>query len=110
MVYLCLFVAIIAEVIATTSLKASEQFTKLVPSILVVLGYGTAFYLLSMVLKTLQVGSAYAIWTGLGIVLVTITGLICFKQIPDMPAIIGVLLVTSGVISITLFSKCTAGH
>ena len=110
MVYLYLFIAIIAEVTATTSLKYSEQFTKLVPSIIVVAGYCVAFYLLSIVLKTMQVGIAYAIWTSIGIVLVTILGFIFFKQVPDTPAVIGILLITAGVLSITLFSNSALGH
>jgi len=108
MVYIYLFIAIIAEVIGTTALKASEQFTRLIPSVIVIAGYGVAFYLLSLVLKTLQVGIAYAIWTGVGIVLVTIFGLIIYKQMPDVPAVIGMLLIIAGVIAITLFSKSTA--
>lgn len=110
MVYFLLFIAIIAEVIATTSLKYSEQFTRLIPSVIVVIGYGTAFYLLTIVLKTMQVGIAYAIWTSVGIVIVSVIGMILFKQTPDLPAIIGIMLITAGVISITLFSKTTAGH
>jgi len=105
MVYLYLFLAILAEVAATTSLKLSEQFTKSVPSAIVVVGYGVAFYLLSIVLKTMQVGIAYAIWTSIGIVLVTLLGLILFKQRPDAPAVVGILLIIAGVLSITLFSK-----
>lgn len=107
MTYIYLFIAIIAEVIGTTALKASEQFTRLIPSVIVVVGYGVAFYLLSLVLKTLQVGIAYAIWTGVGIVLVTIFGLIIYKQMPDLPAVIGMLLIIAGVIAVTLFSKST---
>lgn len=110
MTYLYLFIAIIAEVAATTSLKFSEQFTKLVPSIIVIVGYCVAFYLLSIVLKTMQVGTAYAIWTSVGIVLVTILGFIFFKQVPDLPAVIGMLLITAGVLAITLFSRSTLGH
>lgn len=108
MTYVYLFIAIIAEVIGTTALKASEQFTRLIPSVIVVVGYGAAFYLLSLVLKTLQVGIAYAIWTGVGIVLVTVFGLIIYKQMPDVPAVIGMLLIIAGVIAVTLFSKATA--
>jgi small multidrug resistance pump len=110
MVYVYLLLAIVAEVTATTSLKFSEQFTKFIPSAIVVVGYTVAFYLLSIVLKTMQVGIAYAIWTSIGIVLVTIIGLICFKQTPDMPACIGMLLIIAGVISITLFSRTAVNH
>ena len=82
--YLYLAVAIIAEVIATSALKASDEFSKLVPSVIVVVGYGVAFYCLSMVLKTIPVGVAYAVWSGLGIVLISIVGLVMFVLSPTM--------------------------
>ena len=104
--YLYLAMAITAEVIATSALKASEEFTRLIPSIVVILGYGAAFYLLSLVLKTIPVGVAYAIWAGMGIAIVAA---IMFKQVPDLPAIIGMVLIVSGVIVINVFSK-TASH
>ncbi|MBW1847984.1 MAG: QacE family quaternary ammonium compound efflux SMR transporter [Deltaproteobacteria bacterium] len=107
--YLYLSIAIIAEVIATSALKASEEFTKLGPSILVVVGYAFAFYFLSLVLKMIPVGIAYAIWSGIGIVLITIAGAIYFRQIPDIPAVIGIVLIVSGVVIITVFSK-TVSH
>ena len=107
--YVYLSIAILAEVVATSALKASEEFTKLGPSILVVMGYGVAFYFLSLVLKTIPVGIAYAIWAGLGIVLIAITGAVLFKQIPDMPAITGMVLIVSGVVVINVFSK-TVSH
>jgi small multidrug resistance pump len=107
--YLYLAIAIIAEVFATNALKASEQFTKLGPSIFVVVGYGTAFYFLSLVLKTIPVGVAYAIWSGVGIVLIAIAAAIMFKQVPDIPAIVGMALIVSGVIVIYVFSK-TVSH
>ena len=107
--YLYLAIAIIAEVIATSALKASEEFTRLSPSIIVVLGYGAAFYFLSLVLKTIPVGVAYAIWAGVGIVLIAIVAAIMFKQIPDMPAVVGMVLIVSGVVVISVFSK-TVGH
>ncbi|GJL75896.1 MAG TPA: SMR family transporter [Nitrosomonas sp.] len=107
--YLYLAMAITAEVIATSALKASEEFTRLIPSIVVILGYGAAFYLLSLVLKTIPVGVAYAIWAGMGIVLIAIVAAIMFKQVPDLPAIIGMVLIVSGVIVINVFSK-TASH
>ena len=103
--YLYLTIAIISEVIATNALKASEEFTKLIPSIIVVVGYGAAFYFLSLVLKTIPVGVAYAIWAGMGIVLVAIVAAIMFKQVPDLPAVIGMLLIISGVAVINVFSK-----
>jgi len=107
--YLFLLGAIIFEMLATTALKSSEQFSKLMPSILCVLGYILAFYFLSLTLKTMPVGIAYAIWAGLGIVLISIVGIFAFKQIPDLPAIIGMILIVAGVLVINLFSK-TASH
>tara|TARA_R110002096_G_scaffold91625_4_gene207252 strand:+ start:2416 stop:2745 length:330 start_codon:yes stop_codon:yes gene_type:complete len=104
MAYVYLFVAIITEVIATSALRASESFTKLWPSITVVLGYGTSFYLLSHVLKSIPVGVAYAIWSGVGIVLITVVGIRLFQQIPDVPALIGMGLIIAGVVVIHLFS------
>lgn len=106
--YLFLLVAILFETIATSSLKASEQFTKIVPSLITVIGYIAAFYFLSLTLKTIPVGIAYAIWSGIGIVLITLAGIILFKQIPDLPAIIGMLLIVTGVVVINVFSKTSA--
>ena len=105
MAYLFLAIAIIAEVAATSALKASAQFTKLVPSAIVVFGYGIAFYFLTLVLKTIPLGITYAVWSGLGIVLVATIGVFLYKQIPDIPAIIGMGLIVAGVIVIHLFSK-----
>ena len=107
--FLYLTIAIVAEVIATNALKASEGFSKLVPSIIVVVGYGAAFYFLSLVLRVIPVGIAYAIWAGIGIVLVAIVAAIVFKQLPDWPAIIGMSLIISGVVVINVFSK-TVSH
>ncbi|MBW1642088.1 MAG: multidrug efflux SMR transporter [Deltaproteobacteria bacterium] len=103
--YLYLSIAIITEVIATSALKASEEFSKLGPSILVIIGYGISFYFLSLVLKTIPVGITYAIWSGIGIILIAIAGAIFFKQIPDVPAIIGMMLIIAGVVVINVFSK-----
>jgi len=107
--YVYLVIAIIAEVIATNALKASDEFTKLVPSIIVVVGYGAAFYFLSLVLKFIPVGVAYAIWAGLGIVFTAILAAILFKQYPDLPAIIGMILIIAGVVVINVFSN-TGNH
>jgi small multidrug resistance pump len=104
-----LFLAIVFEVIATSSLKATEQFTKLVPSAVVVIGYGAAFYFFSVSLKSVPVGLAYAVWSALGIVLVTIAGVFLYKQVPDLPALLGMALIITGVIVIQGFSK-TAAH
>lgn len=103
--FVFLFFAIIAEIIATTSLKESQQFTKPVPSIITVLGYALAFYLFSFSLKTIPVGIAYAIWSGVGIVIISIIGYFAFKQTLDLPAIIGIVFIILGVIIINAFSK-----
>ncbi|GAB2662791.1 multidrug transporter [Vibrio panuliri] len=105
--YLYLSIAIIAEVIATGALKYSQEFTKLVPSIVVVVGYGIAFYFLSLVLKTIPVGIAYAIWSGLGVVLISLVGVVLFKQKLDWPAIAGMALIVSGVVVINVFSSAS---
>ena len=107
--YLYLTLAIIAEVIGTSALKSSEQFTRLWPSVVVVIGYALAFYFLSLVLKSVPVGVAYAVWSGLGIVLIALVGALMFKQVPDLPAILGMGLIVAGVAVIQLFSK-TGGH
>jgi small multidrug resistance pump len=107
--YVYLTIAIIAEVLATSALKASAEFTKLTPSIIVVIGYAVAFYFLSLVLKTIPIGVAYAIWSGLGIALISIVGLVAFGQKLDLAAMIGILLIISGVVVMNVFSK-TMGH
>ena len=109
MTYIYLTLAILAETIATTALKASESFTKLVPSIVVLAGYGISFYFLTLVLHTLPIGITYAIWSGVGIVFIGISGVVFYKQLPDMPAILGMGLIVAGVIVINLFSK-TVSH
>ncbi len=109
MSYLYLSIAIVAEVAATSALKASDGFSKMLPSIVVIGGYGVAFYLLSIIVKTLPVGLTYAIWAGLGIVLVATVSAILYKQIPDLPAIVGMMLIVAGVVVINLFSK-TISH
>lgn len=101
-------IAIIFEIIATSALKKSEQFTQLIPSIITIVGYFAAFYFLSFAIRTIPVGIAYAIWSGVGIVLITTIGAIFFKQIPDLPAIIGLALILVGVVVINVFSKTTA--
>jgi small multidrug resistance pump len=105
MTYLYLAIAIIAEVTATSALKASEEFTKLVPSIIVVIGYAIAFYFMTLVLRVMPVGVTYAIWSGLGIVLVTIAGFILYDQTPDIAAILGMGLIILGVVVMHMFSK-----
>ncbi|WP_428230197.1 DMT family transporter [Flavobacterium sp.] len=100
-------IAIIFEIIATSALKKSEQFTQLIPGIITIVGYFAAFYFLSFAIRTIPVGIAYAIWSGVGIVLITIIGAVFFKQIPDLPAIIGLVLIMMGVVVINIFSKTT---
>ena len=102
-----LIIAILAEVLATNALKASEEFTRLWPSVAAVLGYCIAFYFLSLALRTVPVGIAYAIWSGVGIVLITLLAAYNFKQVPDLPAIIGMGLIIAGVVVIQLFSRAT---
>lgn len=103
--YLLLFVAIAAEVVATSALKSSAGFSRLLPSLLVITGYGTAFYCLSLVLQHLPLGTSYAIWSGLGIVGVVLVAMLLYGQRPDLPAMIGMALIMLGVLVIQVFSK-----
>ena len=109
MQYVYLAISIIAEVIATSSLKSSEGFTKLIPSVIVVLGYGVAFHFLSLTLKTIPIGVAYAIWAGAGVTLVAVVGWLLFGQKLDAPAIVGMGLIITGVVVLQVFSKA-GGH
>nr|WP_217360823.1 SMR family transporter [Ruegeria sp. HKCCA5426] len=104
-----LLLAVIAETVGTTSLQASQQFSRFWPSVLVVVGYGIAFYLLGLTLKYMPVGIVYAIWSGLGIFLIAIIGFIVFDQKLDWPAVLGLTMILTGILVIHLFSK-TAGH
>ena len=108
MAYLYLALAIFTETIATSALKASEEFTKLVPSIIVLAGYGISFYFMTLVLRTIPIGITYAVWSGIGIVLIATVGAVLYKEIPDLPAIIGMGLIIAGVVVINLFSKTVA--
>jgi len=83
MAYLYLAIAILAEVIGTSALKASKEFTNLLPSLVVVVGYGIAFYFMALALRTIPIGITYAIWSGIGIVLIAIAGIFIYKEIPD---------------------------
>ena len=107
--WLALAIAICGEVIATSALKASSEFTRLIPSIVVVIGYGTAFYFMAISMRVLPVGIMYAIWSGMGIVLVSVIGWLVYKQTLDLPSMIGMGLIITGVIVINLFSK-SVGH
>ena len=102
-----LFFAILSEVIATTALKLSDGFTKFVPSVIVVVGYGASFYLLSISLKVIPIGLAYAIWSGVGIVLTVIAGMIIWRESLDWARVIGILFIILGILVINLFSKIT---
>jgi small multidrug resistance pump len=104
-VYALLFVAIVLEVIGTTALQLSQQFTRVWPTVVMVICYAAAFYCLSQTLKVIPVGIAYAIWGALGVVLISAVGLIYFKQRLDTPAIIGLGLIITGVLVVNLFSK-----
>lgn len=107
--YLLVSGAIVAEVIATSALKASDGFSKLWPSVITVICYAAAFYLLSIAMRYMQMGIIYAIWSGVGIVLISLVGLFLFGQKPDLPAVIGLTLIIAGVLVINLFSR-TAAH
>lgn len=107
--YAYLGVAIVAEVIATSALKASDGFTLLWPSVMTVLGYGVAFYFLALTLRVIPTGIAYAIWSGAGIVLISAIGWVWFRQALDLPAMIGMGLIVAGVLVVNLFSK-SVGH
>lgn len=106
--WLYLGIAIVSEVIATSSLKAAEGFTRPLPSIIVVVGYGISFYLLSLTLRTIPIGITYAIWSGVGIALISLVGWIVYQQKLDTASLIGIGLIVSGVLVIHLFSKSSA--
>lgn len=103
--YLYLGIAIVTEVIATAALKATENFTRLWPSVIVIVGYLLSFYFLTLTLRVIPVGVAYAIWSGAGTVLICVAGFIIYKQQPDMPAVIGITFIVIGVVVINLLSK-----
>jgi small multidrug resistance pump len=103
--YVYLLVAIVAEVIGTAAFKASEGFTRPLPVATVVVSYGISFYLFSLVVKAISLGIAYAMWAGLGIVLVVLAGAVVYRQVPDLAAWAGILLIIVGVVVISLFSK-----
>ena len=109
MVYVYLIVAVAFEVVATSALKLTDGFTRLGPSLVTLVGYGFAFYFLSLTLKTMPVGVVYALWSGTGIVLIAIIGFVAFGQRLDLPAIIGLAMIIGGVLIVNLFSK-TVGH
>jgi small multidrug resistance pump len=108
MKWIYLSIAIVSEVIATSALKSSEGFTRLIPSVIVCVGYGFSFYFLSVTLKTIPIGIAYAIWSGAGITLISLIGYFLYKQQLDIPAFVGMSLIILGVVIINLFSKSVA--
>ena len=106
--WLFLSVAIAAEVVATSALKASDGFSRLWPALLVVAGYGAAFFFLSLTLRVIPIGVAYAVWSGVGIVLITLVAWFLFGQTLDTPAILGMALIVAGVVVMNVFSKAVA--
>jgi small multidrug resistance pump len=109
MPYLILMLAVLAETIGTTALQASQQFSRPLPSAIVVVAYGAAFYLLAIALKSFPVGIAYAMWSGMGIVFIAVIGFAVFGQRLDWPAILGIAMIMAGILVINLFSN-TATH
>lgn len=103
--YFHLLIAIVAETIGTSALQASQQFTRFWPSVLVVVAYGASFYFMALALKVMPVGIVYAIWSGLGIVLIAIIGWVLFGQKLDTAGVIGLGLITAGIVVIQLFSN-----
>ena len=103
--WIFLAIAIVSEVIGTSALKASDGFSRLWPSVLVVLGYAVAFYCLSLTLRTIPVGVAYAVWSGLGVVLITLVAWLFLDQKLDLPALLGMGLIVAGVLVMNLFSR-----
>ncbi len=109
MQFVYLFIAVIAETVGTSAIQASQQFTRFWPSVVVVIGFAIAFYFLSLTLKTMPVGIMYAMWSGLGIVLISLIGLFVFGQKLDLPALLGMAMIVAGIVIIHLFST-TSTH
>ncbi|SFP60554.1 DMT family transporter [Tranquillimonas alkanivorans] len=105
--YILLILAVAAETIGTTALQASHQLTRPLPTLVVAVAYAISFYMLSMVLRTLPVGIAYAMWSGLGIVFIAMIGFLVFGQRLDLPAVLGMALILTGIVVINVFSKST---
>ena len=106
--WLWLTLAIIGEIIGTTSLKASKEFTVLMPTIFIVIGYGISFYFMILAMRHLPVAVTYAFWSALGIVFITLVSAYRFDERPDLPAVLGIGLIITGVVLITVFSKMKA--
>jgi len=107
MYWILLGFAIVTEVIGTSALKSAEGFTRLLPSVIVIISYSISFYLLSLCLRSIPVGVVYAVWSGIGIILLALIGALFFRQTLDTPAIIGISLILAGVVVINLFSRTT---
>ena len=108
--WLYLLIAIVAEVVATSALKSTAAFTRPGPSVVVIVGYGVAFYFLSRALETVPVCVTYAIWSGVGIVLITLIAWLVYGQALDLAAIVGLALIVAGVVVLNLFSKTVVTH
>jgi small multidrug resistance pump len=106
--WLTLGLAILAEVIATSALKASNGFSHLWPTVIVIAGYGVAFFCLSLTLRQMPLGIAYAVWSGAGTALIALIGMAVYKQKLDLPGIFGIMLIVAGVLVLNLFSKSSA--
>lgn len=106
--YAALALAITAEIIATSALKMSNGFSRLIPSIVVVIGYGATFFFLSLTLRSIPIGVAYAIWSGVGIAVITLIGWLFFKQSLDLAAVLGIGLIITGVLILNFFSHASA--
>ena len=106
--YFYLFIAIVGEVIATTYLKSTNNFTEFLPTTYVVIGYGTAFYFMMLAMKTIPIAITYSVWAGIGISAITILGALKYKEMPDMLAVLGLFLIILGVIILVFFSKMSA--
>ena len=106
--WLYLTIAIVSEVIATSALKAADGFTRWVPSLIVIAGYSSAFYFLSLTLRTLPLGVAYAVWSGVGVALIAVLGWALYDQVLDLAACIGIGLIVAGVLVLNLFSRTAA--
>jgi small multidrug resistance pump len=106
--WIYLSIAIVAEVLGTSFLKSSAGFTRLWPSLIVIVGYAVAFYFLSLTLRTMSVGIAYAVWAGVGVALITAIGWVFYREPLDAPALLGIVLIVAGVIVINVFSASVA--
>jgi small multidrug resistance pump len=105
MKWIYLGIAIVSEVMASSALRASDGFTRAWPTLALIVGYGISFYFLSLTLRTIPMGIAYAVWSGVGILLICIIGWLMFGQTLDLPAIIGLTLIVAGVVILNVFSK-----